>query len=239
MKIISFLFILTSLIFSKEHIIIKLENPQKFELIDLKQVNLNNIDDEEPLFDSSIERVKDHLYVEYDDTKKDFIILAAYDDKIVLENKDDIIKQSFEKMIANILNERSLELLNQQNNVLYQHPINFKNISKDKEYKIFDISSLLIYEPSLERTFLKIPEYLIFLAFDDMKLVDEEFLFFKYKILNIKLRFKILDTKQKTIIKDQILNLDLSFKQNKYKEMIDEIARSLSIFLRDEAKALK
>ena len=235
MKIIIFL-LLSCFLFAKKPIIIKLEESQKFEMIDLKQLNLKDINYDEALFDTSLERQRQQKYIEYEDTNKDFIILAAYD--LSLENKKELINQSLEALITNINNEARLELLSQQNNYLYQHEKNLKNIEKQKEYKFFDISSLLRYEPSLERSFTKIPEYLIFLAFDELFIKEEKILFFKQEKLNLKFRFKILDTKKKILLKDKILKLELSFKPSKQEAVAEEIARSLNLFLKDETKSL-
>ena len=146
--------LLSSLAFAREQIIIKLENPQKFELIDLKQVKSNDINDDEPIFDSSVELLKNNVYLNYEDTKKDFVLLVAYDDNISLEYKENFLSLLFDNFTQKVLANKSLELLNKQNNYLYQHPINFNNISKDKKYEIFDVSKFLIHEPQLDRTFM-------------------------------------------------------------------------------------
>lgn len=229
--------LLSSLAFAREQIIIKLENPQKFELIDLKQVKSNDINDDEPIFDSFVELLKNNVYLNYEDTKKDFVLLVAYDDNISLEYKENFLSLLFDNFTQKVLANKSLELLNKQNNYLYQHPINFNNISKDKKYEIFDVSKFLIHEPQLDRTFIKIPEYLLFIAFDEVVQENEKLLFLSFKKLKIKLRYKILDTKKKIILKDEYLILSLDFDKNA-KNMAQNAAYELESFFAKLASKL-
>lgn len=202
--------------------IIKLESADKMELIDLGQAKTIS-KNEKALFDSSKEIKKNEIYLEYEDTDKDFILLAGYNKDLYFEFEDlnvsgeEFVSDIFVSFIEEVTLSRSLELLNKQNNDIYQDLRNFSILTKNPKHRLFDVSSLLTYALSYDRIYNKNPEYVLFIVIDEGFVREEKRLFFTSKVAYINLEYKILKLGENAIIDNK--NLTLFFGVPKKKDL--------------------
>ena len=203
-------------------IIIKITEPEPFELIDLNQTGINTHLNE-AVYDSSKELSKNNKYLQYEDTDKDFVLLVGYDKNLHLEfanlniNGDEFVGNIFEKFIDLANSDKSVQLLNHQNNTLYESPENFALFDKGKKYERFGISPLLDYETSFERMYLKAPDYILFIAFDNAYLQEKKGWFFTKEMMVVNLNYKIVSLKTNKLVK--AAPIEFSFKLPRTKNM--------------------
>lgn len=181
--------------------VIKIYVPEEFELIDLQQVDIST-KPKEPLFDSSAELARNDIYLQYEDTDKDFVLFAGYNENLHLEfenlsiSGDEFLKNIFEKFINEANSDKSVQLLNTQNNALYETAANFKKLDKNEHEKQFFISPLLDLETSFDRMYVKKPEFILLVVFDECLFKDEKSWFFgTQEMAYINMRYKILRLK--------------------------------------------
>lgn len=207
-------------------IIIKIAEPEPFELIDLNQTGVElNLKD--AVYDSSKELKKNNIYLRYEDTDKDFVLLVGYNKNLHLEfanlsiNGDEFVEKIFEKFIDLANSDKSVQLLNHQHNNLYESPENFALFDKKKKYEQFSVSPLLDYETSFDRLYLKAPDYMLFIAFDECYLQEKSWLwFFTKELMFVKLRYKIINLKTNKLIKAE--PLEFSFRLPNTKDMSEK-----------------
>lgn len=206
-------------------IIIKITEPEPFELIDLNQTGIEtNLKD--AVYDSSKELQKNNIYLRYEDTNKDFVLLVGYNKNLHLEfanlsiNGDEFVEKIFEKFIDLANSDKSVQLLNHQHNSLYESPENFALFDKKKEYQRFGVSPLLDYETSFERMYLKAPDYILFIAFDECYLQEKKWWFFTKELMFVRLRYKIINLKTNKLIKAE--PLEFSFRLPNTKDMSEK-----------------
>lgn len=203
-------------------IIIKISEPEPFELIDLNQTGMNT-KPKEPLFDSSKEVKKNNLYLQYEDTDKDFVLLVGYNKNLHLEfanlsvSGDEFVGNIFEKFIDTANTDKSVQLLNHQNNNLYENAENFAILDTKKQYEQYRISPLLDYETSFERMYLKAPDYILFIAFDESCLQEKKGWFFTKELIFVNLNYKIISLKDNKLVEAK--PIEFSFGLPKTKDM--------------------
>lgn len=206
-------------------IIIKITEPEPFELIDLNQTGINTLLNE-AVYDSSKETRKNNRYLQYEDTDKDFVLLVGYDKNLHLEfenlniNGDEFASNIFEKFIDLANSDKSVQLLNHQNNILYENAENFAIFDRDKKYEHFVVSSLLDYETSFERMYLKAPDYILFVAFDGSHLQEKRNWFYTKELIFVNLNYKIIRLKDNKLIKAE--PIEFSFRLPKTKDMSEK-----------------
>ena len=234
MRIFIALFAFCALCFASEEvdesefaykIIIKIAEPEPFELIDLNQTGINTLLNE-AVYDSSKELKKNNKYLQYEDTDKDFALLVGYNKNLHLEfenlsiNGDEFVEKIFEKFIDLANSDKSVQLLNHQHNSLYESAENFALLDKKKDYEQFGVSPLLDFETSFERLYLKAPDYMLFIAFDNSVLQDKKWWFFTKELMFVNLRYKIINLKTNKLVK--MGPIELSFGLPKTKDMSEK-----------------
>ena len=106
------------------------------------------------------------------------------------------MKNIFEKFINEANSDKSVQLLNTQNNTLYETAANFKKLDKNEHEKQFFISPLLDLETSFDRMYVKKPEFILLVVFNECLLKDETSWFFgTQEMAYINVRYKILRLK--------------------------------------------
>ncbi len=233
MKIIAFLLAFFALCFASEEvdeqefankIVIKITTPEPFELIDLNQTDI--FQPKEPVFNSFKEIAKNNIYLQYEDTNKDFALLVGYNKNLHLEfknlsvNGDEFVGKIFEKFIDLANSDKSVQLLNYQNNSLYESVQNFSLLDSQNKYSHFIVSTLLDYETSFDRMYLKSPDYMLFIAFDESYLQESKIWFFRKELIFIKLHYKLIRLKDKTLVESK--PIEFSFKLPKTKDMSEK-----------------
>ncbi|KGI56657.1 hypothetical protein [Campylobacter sp. MIT 97-5078] len=251
-RILIFLFVLLlSFCFGNEFVnktIVKLETNDDFTLIDLGQRQISN--NEKALFDSSKELVKNNLYLRYEDSSQDFVLLTGFSTAFKVDlgefnaSANELSADIFERFVEKVSLERSLELLNKQNNILYQTPSNFTALSKDKKHLMFDISNLLNYEADLERMYAKAPEYILFIVLDNFELEVQKKWLMQKKVAKIGVLYKIVNLRTNKIIKNEYLSFNFDLLKQKeaqanYELSIEEISSFLKNYFSKLATKLK
>lgn len=229
MKIVAVLLTFCVLCFAAEEIdesefaykiIIKLNTPEHFELIDLNQTGINT-KPKEPVFDSSKEVRKNNIYLQYEDTDKDFVLLVGYNKDLHLEfanlsvDGDEFVGNIFEKFIDAANSDKSVQLLNHQNNNLYESAENFALFDTKKQYEQYPISSLLDYETSFDRMYTKAPDYILFIAFDGSYFQEKKGWFFTKELMFVNLNYKIIRLKDNKLIEANPIEFSFSLPKTK------------------------
>lgn len=176
--------------------IIKLYTPDDFELIDLHQVGIDT-KPKEPLFDSTKELERNNIYLQYEDTDKDFVLLSGYNEDLHLEFEHlsvsgaEFLGNIFEKFINDANTDKSLQLLNNQSNALYETTSNFNKLAKASLIKQFLVSPLLDLETSFDRMYVKLPEYILFIVLEECSFVEKKGWFSAKEMVSLSFRYKI------------------------------------------------
>lgn len=228
MKIIAFLLTFAMLCCAEEvderefagKIVIKITTPEPFELIDLNQTGINT-QPKKAIFNSYKEIQKNNLYLQYEDTDKDFALLVGYNKNLHLEfkhlsiNGDEFVGKIFEKFIDEANSDKSVQLLNYQNNNLYESPQNFALLDTNNQYTHFIVSTFLDYETSFDRMYIKSPDYMLFVAFDESYLQESKGWFFTKELIFIKLNYKIIKLKDNTLVESQPIEFSFTLPKTK------------------------
>lgn len=190
--------------------IIKLESDNA-QFIDLGQSKTIS-EDARAIFDSSKILKKNEAYLEYEDTDKDFILLVGFNRDLYFEFEDlnisgeEFVEDIFISFIEELSLNKNLQLLNRQNNDLYQDLRNFSLLNQNPKHRLFDVSRLLSHALSTDRIHNKKPDYVLFIALDECFTREEKTLFFTQKRAYINLEYKILKLANNSIIDHQILS---------------------------------
>ncbi len=232
--------------FSKKQII-KLEVDET-EFVDLGQSKTISESDK-GWFDSSKEIKKNEIYLEYEDTDKDFVLLVGFNKDLHFEFEDlnvsgeELTSDIFISFIEEVSLSRSIDLLNRQNNDIYQDFRNFSLLTQNPKHKLFDVSSLLNYTVSFDRIYNKTPEYVIFIVLDECNIKDEEKFFFTTQTAYISLQYKILKLGENVIVDDKSLDLFVSIPkrgdlQKKYYSSTHQVGLELKRYFSKLARKL-
>ena len=227
-------------------IVIKRYTNDDFELIDLQQVSIGT--PKEPLFDSSAELERNDRYLEYKDTNKDFVLFAGFDVDLGAEFEnlgvsiDEFLSTAFLLFIDEANFDKSVQLLNHQANALYETPRNFRILAKEG-YKRFAISPLLDYETSFDRMYVKSPEFVLLVLFDEFYFGDKKMWFFTREFAFVNVRYKILRLKDNKIIQHKLykFNFKMPYTKNtveKYDYVSTKIGTKLKRHFAEVARGL-
>ncbi len=217
--------------------IIKLYTPDDFELIDLHQVGIDT-KPKEPLFDSSAELERNNIYLQYEDTDKDFVLFAGFGTDLGAEFEnlgisiDEFLSTAFLLFIDEANFDKSVQLLNHQANALYETSHNFKILAKDG-YERFEISPLLDYETSFDRMYIKSPEFVLLVLFDEFYFGDKKMWFLTREFAFVNVRYKILRLKDNKIIQHKLYKFNFKMPYIKdTSEKYDYVCRKIGAKLK-------
>ena len=188
-------------------IVIKLYEPDDFELIDLQQVSIGT-KSKKPLYDSSKELERNDIYLQYEDTDKDFVLLSGYGKDLDAEfenlgvSLEDFLSTALLLFIDEVNLDKSVQLLNHQANATYETPRNFEILARG--FEPFLISPLLNYETNFDRMYAKSPEFVLLVLLDEFYFSEERVWFLTREFAFVNLRYKVLRLKDNKIIQHKI-----------------------------------
>lgn len=227
-------------------IIIKLEEPENFELIDLKQRGIRR---EKPVFDSSKEIAKNNIYLRYEDTDQDFALIAGYNEALFTElgvstDGENFVTKVFERFIDGANGDKSVQLLNFQHNLLYESKKNFAALTKDPKNKQLSISPMLGFETSFNRMYLKSPEYLLFIIVDECYFKDVRTLWWHSEFVRVNFTYKIVRLSDKILVKSEKLGFSFEMPKDiksgeKYDYIAAQVGDELKTFFPEVVGTLK
>lgn len=210
-----------------------------FSIIDLhQQVKTQNLDEQEPLFDSSTLIEKKSISKDKD---VDFAILIghktffgfAMDDfsTQVKEFSNDFAK----KLIQNLKSQ--IKLVDANKNKLYQSQNNLNFFSK--ELKLVDVSSFLDQNQSQMKTI----DYVIVVGLNDFATGGWRFLNIDAQEAYAEFSLYVFDTQNKKFIISNTINIKLDLKKLSPKEAaefsLEQMSASLANTIEDRVKNLK
>lgn len=229
--------------------IIRLYRPDKVELIDLHQIG-NEAKPDRVLFDSSEELKKNNIYLQYEDTDEDVILMMGFNKILNLElnlstNGEEFLKSIFTNFIENANQDKTLQLLNSLANARYDSPKNFARLTNSKLYERLDASKLLNLETSYDRMYVKTPEFILLVLVDDCYFSQRSGGWWIFRrtseFVSFKTRYKLYSLKEKKVLKSRRFNFSFAIEpsQQKYEFIAQKAGERLKTHLADVVKSVR